>query len=290
MNVALDTAFGRVTVDAVDDATAQALVPELARAAAAGERTAGEVALGERRAWLKGSALRGRARWCHAVRKRIFGLALPREHERRALEWLRARLFQALRPLAAGALARGGWPTYQFLATEFVPGATPLDRALANADAATRARWIAELAREVARMHALHFVHRDLFLRNVLVAAPGPRELWFSDCWRGGDPWPGRDEAWDLGCLMLEGASFLARAEQSAFFGRYFAELQVQGRAVDPARVLARTARVRARWLARVRREPGRWRHALPPAESWDPRALELAEPLRSAARSGARE
>lgn len=53
-----------------------------------------------------------------------------------------------------------------------------------------------ELGREVGRMHALHFLHGDLYPRNALVTprledttpprATPPRRLWFIDSWAGG--------------------------------------------------------------------------------------------------------
>lgn len=277
MRVALDTQFGGLSGVAEDEATFRALLPTVLESLFEPGRAARELVLGERRAWFKGSALRGRASLRHALRARVLRRPIPRESEYRALGWLRERMFQAPRPLAAGSLARFGFPSYQFLATELVPDAVPLDRALPTASAEQRARWLAELARETARLHALHFVHRDLFTRNLLVAPGHGRELWFIDCWRGGDALPGRDAAWDLGCLMLDGATFFTGDEQRAFFELYFSERGTQRRALDRAArrsLLERAARARAAWLARARREPGRWRHATPPAADWDWRAL----------------
>ncbi|MCE9593195.1 MAG: lipopolysaccharide kinase InaA family protein [Planctomycetes bacterium] len=274
MSSVLDTPFGRVRAQCDDAEQLAELVPTLFEAFAAPGRYAREIRLGATPAWFKGSALRGRARLRHGLRARILRRSIPRENEYRALVWLRERLFQAPRPLVAGALERWGFPTYQFLVTELVPNARALDVALAAAKDEDRTRWLAELARETARMHALHFVHRDLFTRNVLVAKGGGRELWFIDCWRGGDALPGRDAAWDLGCLMLDGATFFRVDEQRAFFEEYFAECARQRRTVDRTRLLERAGRARANQLARVRREHGRWRYETPPAPEWDARAF----------------
>ncbi|MCK6446794.1 MAG: lipopolysaccharide kinase InaA family protein [Planctomycetes bacterium] len=274
MKFARDTQFGRLTGVAVDEATFEALVPTLLEAFVAPGRSARELELGSRRVWLKASALRGRARLRHGLRAKLLLRPAPREREFRALNWLRERIFQAPEPLVAGTLSRFGFPSFQFLATELVPDATPLDAALASAEPPARARWLAELARETARMHALHFVHRDLFLRNVLVAPSDVRELWFIDCWRGGDALPGRDAAWDLGCFFLEAASLCSVDEQRAFLARYVAERATQHAPVEPRGFVEHVERVRAAWLARVRREPGRWRQTTPPAPHWDGRAL----------------
>lgn len=274
MRVALDTQFGRLSGTAEEESTFHALVPVVLEVLFEPGHVARAIELEGRRAWFKGSALRGRARLRHALRAKLLLRPTPRESEYRALAWLRERLFQAPRPLAAGALSRFGFPTYQFLAAELIEGALPLDRALGDSPGPERARRIDELAREVARMHALRFVHRDLFLRNVLVAPGGARELWFIDCWRGGDELPGRDAAWDLGCLFLEAASLFTREEQRAFVARYLAERAKQRVALDPRAFVERVARVRAAWLARVRRQPGRWRQPTPPAPDWDGLAL----------------
>jgi hypothetical protein len=233
----------------------------------------------ERDVWIKGDHLPGKARVRHSLR-RMLGLRAPREREFANLAWLRARLFRAPEPLAAGVLVRGGLVRYQFLCTLALGAHRTLDVALQEAAPGQRAAWLAELAREVARMHALHFVHRDLFWRNVLVSsepAPAhgdPRALNFVDCWRGGHPLPRRAADYDIACLMLEGASALSLDEQRAFFALYGAEREHQGSPVDVARLLAAADRRRAELLARIAREPGRWRAAEPPAGSWDWRAV----------------
>jgi len=229
--------------------------------------------------WLKGDHLPGKARVRHSLR-RLFGVPAPREREYANFLWLRARLFRTPEPLAAGVLVRGGWLRYQFLCTLALGAHRPLDVALQDAAPDKRRAWLAELAREVARMHALHFVHRDLQWRNVLVTSEripahgDQRALTFIDCWRGGTPLPRRAADYDIACLMLEGAGALALDEQRAFFGLYGAERAHQGSPVDARRLLAAAERRRTELLARIAREPGRWRASEPPRPSWDWRAV----------------
>jgi hypothetical protein len=232
----------------------------------------------DRDVWIKGDHLPGKARVRHSLR-RALGLRTPREREFANFAWLRARLFRTPEPLAAGVLVRGGLVRYQFLCTLALGAHRALDVALQDATGAQRRAWLAELAREVARMHALHFVHRDLFWRNVLVASErtpthgDPRALTFIDCWRGGHPLPRRGADYDIGCWMLEGASALSLDEQREFFGLYRTEREHQGSPLDLARLLAAADRRRAELLARIALEPGRWRASEPPRPVWDWRA-----------------
>ena len=129
-------------------------------------------------------------------------------------------------------------------------------------DAAPELRhgWITELGREVGRLHALRFVHRDLFPRNLLVLPEDrPRRIVFLDAWAGG-PGPGRrGPAYDLACLLLEGAEQWTRDEQRLFLSTYVAARTKEGRAPGagfPARVL----RERRGLLRRLARDPARLR------------------------------
>ena len=232
-------------------------------------------------AWFKGSHLAGRARIRHALRSGLLLSPLPRVREARNLAWLRERGFRAPLPLCAGRIERGGTPVYQFLFTELVPWARPLDRTLEVGDSALRFALVQELARETAHLHSLGFVHRDLYARNFLVAREeasprGDHRLVFIDCWRGGAGLSLRGPDYDLACLMLEGAVVWEEALARAFFHTYFERRRELARPVDPARVLARTARMRRSLLERVRRQPGRWRaRQAPPSDcAWDWEAL----------------
>lgn len=221
------------------------------------------VEVGAVRAYLKHSRLFGKARLRWGA-KRALGIALPRLAELANLEWLRGRLFQAPRPIAAGYFVRGGLPCSQFLATEEVGGATTLARWLAfERDAGARGEGPAaaravldELAREVARMHALRFVHRDLFPRNVLVGPrDAPSRVHFLDCWAGGAG-PGlRGGAYDLACLFARGDERLDDADRERLAAVYLEERAALGRPVERGRFLARVERDRAALEARVARE-----------------------------------
>lgn len=230
--------------------------------------------------WLKGDHLPGKARLRHSLASCV-GRATPREREFARLRWLRARLFRAPEPLACGAARSGAVLRYHVLALAELGPHEPLSTAFAQASEFERAAWIAELAREVARMHALHFAHRNLFLRNVLVdrAAPpsegDPRRLIFIDPWRGGAPLPRRGPDYDLGALMLDAASVWRLDEQRAFFERYLEERRVQDRPAD-ARTLLERAALRRLELAR---------RAQVHAPQWDVAALERATKSGSRAR-----
>jgi hypothetical protein len=221
--------------------------------------------------WLKGDHLPGSARTRHSLR-RWFGLPTPREREAENLLWLRERLFRAPQPLACAALVRGGLVRYQLLVLAPLPPHEPLELALASASPARRGTWLAELAREVARMHSLHFAHRDLFLRNVLVVPsndPGDRrELLFTDGWHGQFPWPRRGADHDLACLMLEGADLLAEDEQRSFFALYLEQRRRQDKAAEP-RALLRAVTARRRELVRRLQTSAR-RRPPPRVIEWD--------------------
>jgi tRNA A-37 threonylcarbamoyl transferase component Bud32 len=178
-------------------------------------------------------------------------LPCVREHEN--LRWLRARLFQAPEPLAAGACWRGGMPTFQFLLTRAVPDARTLDAFLAASAAAERALVLDELAREVARMHALGFIHHDLFPRNILVTDAGPSRVWFLDCWAGGPGHLARGPAYDLACLTL-GAEPFAADEVERLFAAYLDERRAQDRPADVLELGAATERARAALAQRATR------------------------------------
>jgi len=229
------------------------------------------------KAWFKGSAYRGKARWRHALRGVLLGAPAPRLAELLNLAWLRAHGFGAPEPLAAGVFARGPLPRYQFLLTRDVPGAVPLrERLEHDADPAARERLIDALAGEVARLHELGFRHRDLFPRNVLVAGapdtPAAPQLVFLDAWRGGLGPQLRGTDHDVACLLLHGALWLSPREQARFLTLY-----LRGRGVTEPdrerRFLARVRRERAALVRRWQRSGGRTDTPEPPAD-WTPPTL----------------
>ena len=255
----------------LDGEVCEAALDELERLATAAGSTAGPVQLGARRAWVKASPLRGRSRLRHGLRGALLRRPLPREAEHANLRWLERRLFRVPPPLAAAALHRGGLPAHQALFTGFVEDAAPLPQVLDGATAREREELLEELAREVGRMHALGFAHRDLYLRNVLVTPPAPRgdprRLVVIDAWSGGPGRARRDAPLDLACLLLEGANLLLPGEQRLLLARYLDERALQEAPAGRARLLARASVARAGLLRRIAREPGRWRLSEPPRD-----------------------
>jgi len=254
-----------------------AALDELARvvgAAARNQRVLAErVELGGVNVWIKGDHLPGKARVRHSLYARL-GRPTPREREFDRLRWMRARLFRTPEPLFTGALRSAGLLRYQFLAMAPLAAHEPLAEALRSGNESIRNEWIRELAREVARLHTLHFVHRNLFFRNVLVdRTPTPvvgehRRLILIDPWRGGTPLPRRGVDYDLGALMLDAAQAWSFDEQLAFCREYFGERAAQEKPASPSTLLERAARRRSEL---ARRAPATAR------VEWDWRALAAA-------------
>jgi len=215
----------------------------------------------------------------HALRAWFLRCPPPRLREFRNLTWLAGHGFQAVRPLVAGSLARGGAVWLQFLVTEEVPQSLTLDVALEGLSGAPqRAAVLDELADEVARMHALGFVHRDLYPRNLLVGS-GERRVHFLDAWAGGPRARLRGPAYDLGCLMLEGARLFSRDEQQRFFERYLTARAAHDRP-ERAQPFQREVRAARRaQVARLLRRPARQRGAQLPDGDWPGFSLSEASP-----------
>lgn len=259
------------------------LVAELAHVVLAAQREGrvlgGLREIAQRSLWLKGDHLPGSARWRYSLR-RLAGQPVPREREARNLQWLRERLFRAPRPLAACALVRRGMVRYQLLALAPLPEHRTFPDALAAASPLQRVRWIDELAREVARLHALHFVHRDLFLRNVVVgrdlASTDERELCFLDAWHAPYGRPRRGVAYDLGCLFLDAVALFTADELGRWIGVYARERAAQGSPIEVSTLLSRAAAHRSALVARRNARAG----AQVP-EAWDWRAFARAEAPR---------
>jgi hypothetical protein len=273
------TPAGRLVLEGEAQLLADARAAVLASLAATPGAFAGPFELAGRPAWLKAEPIAGRACLRHALRAALLRRPPPRLCEARNLAWLADHAFRVPRPLAAGVLSRRGLLVHQCLFTERLLGVEPLDRWLrASANRLKRDALLDELAREAARMHALGFVHRDLHARNVLVAPPEavrggalgePRRLVFVDAWRGGLR-SLRGPAWDLGCLMLEGAVLFTPSEARTLLVRYFTERERLGRPASVERTLTAAARARSRMLRRIARQPGRWRQPEPPPAAFD--------------------
>jgi tRNA A-37 threonylcarbamoyl transferase component Bud32 len=252
---------------AVEPATA--LAQALARA---GERRGEALDFDDQRAYLKGGPLTGKAAVRHGLRAALLRQPPPRLKEAANLRWLRSHEFQVPPPLVAGLLSRGGLPRYQFLVTRWVDGARTLDRVLDEDTPEERRPILEELAREVARMHASGFVHRDLFPRNLLALGPeSQRRVFFLDAWAGGPGTGRRGPAYDLACLFLE-ADRLEPEEQRALLETYCATRLAEGRPV-PGRLMTRVVRNRRGLLRRLALEPARLR-GRPMPGPWTPPRL----------------
>lgn len=214
--------------------------------------------------WLKGDHLPGKARWRHTL-WRVAGRVTPRERELERLNWLRARLFRAPEPIACGVVSSGIVLRFHFLAMHALGPHEPLSSAWPRASASERCVWIDELAAELARLHALHVVHRNLFLRNVLVdrAAPAtsgdPRRLILIDPWRAGAPLPRRGFDYDLGALLLDAVGLWSAEELARLVLRYFEQRDAQHSPEHPRDLLPRAAQRRIELARRARREVPAW-------------------------------
>lgn len=265
---------GRLRVRAVSAAAAEAAL-ELGGELASAGATRGEVVrFLDEPCYLKASALAPRAALRHGLRGWLLRSAPPRVREFDNLRWMAGRLFQAAEAVAAGCVVRLGLPRFQFLLTRVVPEAVELGVFLDASSDEERGRVLDELARETARLHALHFVHHDLFPRNVLVRSGIARRVYFLDAWAGGPGTGRRGAAYDLACLFLDGAEILSTSEQLAFLRRYLAECEVQERPRRPAPFLRSIARARRAQVELHERQPARRRGAPLATRDWPPAEL----------------
>ncbi len=211
-----------------EEALLQELLPRLEHAALLHERWRGFIEVGCAHAFLKYSALRFRPALRHATRSLVPWIEIPRLQEFANLIWLRERGFGAPRPLVAGVFRRSGLPTFQFLATEVVQGSQTLTELFERGPAELREPVLRALAIDVARLHELGFVHRDLFTRNLLLtrAEAGVR-IHFLDAWRGGPHFQLRGPKHDLACLMRDGERLFTGDERRLFLETYSGERRV---------------------------------------------------------------
>jgi len=208
-------------------------------------------------AWFKREVLFGKSRVRWGLKALVLRAQLPRVAEYHHLHWLAQRLFQTPSPLAAGVFARCGFPERQFLITEHVADSVPFDIWLAGAPSGERLTVIDEVARETARMHALGFVHHDLFTRNLLVVPQDQaRRVFFLDTWAGGPPPQMRGAAYDVACFLLESGTQFQRSDADRFVDVYVEERAAQGRPVRRDEFVARAARERGRLIDRLESRP----------------------------------
>lgn len=222
-----------------------------------------------REAFVKAGPLGPSASRRHGLRRLFYRQPAPRLREYGNLNWLRARHFRALEALAAGCLERHGRPRFQFLVTRELPAVRSLFELL-ESDPSAAHELLPELAREAARLHSLHFVHRDLFARNMLVAdAVHGRRLVFSDVWAGGAR-PGlRGPAYDIACFLLQGVELASEAAIASFLATYLRERCAQGSSANEPRFLAQVERERSALVRQLEREPQRLRGRPMPRSEW---------------------
>lgn len=171
--------------------------------------------------YFKGEPLAAWPRMRHGTRRLLLRRPYPRLAEFANLEWLAGQGFLVPRPLVAGIRRTWNGVDWQFLVTERVHAAQML---VEDGNAPSEA-VLQELARDVARLHNLGFVHRDLHLRNLawLEGVNGPRILIF-DAWRGGARLQTRGISYDVGCLLEGLASDVDEALAAHFEELYLRE------------------------------------------------------------------
>ncbi len=182
--------------------------------------------------------------------------------EARVLRSLRAAGLDAVEPRIAGAqIARGEGRA--FLATRLLRG-PDLERAVLQREAPST--WAASIGAALAALHGAGFVHRDAFLRNLVLEG---RALVWIDAHRGGRPrfapWLSpRGFAYDLACLELDLLAIAEDAERRFFWEAYLADapfppprhrlqrLVAAARARLVRRFLSRRAAVQVAQAARI--------------------------------------
>jgi tRNA A-37 threonylcarbamoyl transferase component Bud32 len=261
------TARGALVLHGAEEPLAREALPHLVEACQQIETVARPLDLPSQRAWLKASPLTGRARLRHTLRSWLRISPAPRVREAENLRWLREHDFPAPKPLLAATLERAASVCWQGLLLERLESVAPLPSHWPQASASERGRLLRDLGSDVARMHALRFVHRDLYLRNVLVDTSRESRLCYVDAWRGGPGASWRGPAYDLGCLFLHGAAVFTQDEQRALLDAYFDERARRGAPADRRELLASASRERAALLRQALRDPSRLRTPQPPAD-----------------------
>jgi tRNA A-37 threonylcarbamoyl transferase component Bud32 len=220
-------------------------------------------------AWLKSEPLASGPARRHRLRARFLGRPYPRRAEFENLAWLRSHGFGAPEPLVACVGRVGGRALWQFLVTSTVQDATDL-RSFLERRPMELGALLDELGQQVAALHALGFVHRDLFPRNLLLrGGPERPELFFLDAWRGGARPQLRAADHDLACLFLHLPLWLERGELERLFEAYLAGRARHARAPNAARLARRIERGRRGLIRRLEAEPGRLRGLPLPEASW---------------------
>lgn len=267
----VETALGSLQVVGGEASTRRAAAElALATAERRGDPWGAFIDFDGRRAYFKCGFLRGKTRLRYALKHQVLRRRLPRVQEYLNLSWLRERSFQAPLPLAAGVIVQRGLPLFQFLLTEQVPDVMTLDVFLASDTADQRRVVLDELAREVARMHSIGFIHHDLYHRNILVGRPEHAwRVWFIDCWAGGPAPQMRGPAYDLAGLMLRAPETMQPDEQRRFFDVYCAERGTRAPPVEVRHLIDETRRERASLARNLRARTSELRGLPPPSVEW---------------------
>lgn len=219
----------------------------------------------------------------HFQRRVLLGASAPCEAEFRNLRWLRERLFRVPEAVAAVTIFRRGRPVRQLLATQPLEDLSGFRDGWTAADDGTRSAWASEFGLEVGRMHALRFLHGDLYPRNVLAGptashgGPGHgRALAWLDAWSAG-PTAWRRGSFrrveqDLGAWFSLAADWMSSDHQATLLRAYVSSRAANGRPVRSLDGLVlRIQRARRTELARLERDRRRLRGAPFPCAGWDP-------------------
>lgn len=230
----------------------------------------GPAALFPEPAWLKGSALKGKTALRHGLRFRL-GLGLPRLREAKNLAWLARHLFVVPKPLVGLVLFRAGLPRGQWLVTQEQQDARPLLEVWDELDSEQEQAALTELAREVARMHALGFTHRDLFLRNLMWRGTQARKLLLLDCWRGGPGFDLRGASWDVGCLLSDLVDLVGGEQAQRWLTEYLDQRAAQDRPVAKESFIPQALKARRTVIKRLIAQPQRLGSQALPRLDWIP-------------------
>ena len=181
------------------------------------------------------------------TRGAVFGKSkVRREYEN--LSRLRAWGLDAPAPVAYGEERRAGCLVRSCLISEAIPDARGLHVLIREGH-----RDVATLADYVRRLHEHHFIHCDLFWRNILVSGNTLDRFYLIDAHKGGYRRGCRAD--DLAALDAPAPAFFRRTERLRFFLRYLNHTGLT--AADKAlarRVLKLAAPLRDKQLSRVRR------------------------------------
>ena len=181
------------------------------------------------------------------TRGAVFGKSKVRR-EFDNLTRLRAWGLDAPAPVAYGEERRAGCLVRSCLISEAIPDARGLHVLIREGY-----RDVTKLADYVRRLHDHHFIHCDLFWRNILVSGNTLDRFYLIDAHKGGYRRGCRAD--DLAALDAPAPAFFRRTERLRFFLRYLNHTGLT--AADKAlarRVLKLAAPLRDKQLSRVRR------------------------------------